>query len=107
MYSRVNLNIVIVGAGEVGFNLAKSLSKEDHSITVIDINPQKCSRLQNSIDARVIEGDGTSQRLLSGIEMEKVDYVLALTRIDEVNLVASQMTSKMGAKHVICSLRNT
>jgi len=103
----VNLNIVIVGAGEVGFNLAKSLSKEDHSITVIDINPQKCSRLQNSIDARVIEGDGTSQRLLSDIEMEKVDYVLALTRIDEVNLVASQITSKMGAKHVICRLRNT
>ena len=103
----MNLNIVIVGAGEVGFNLAKSLSKEDHSITVIDINPQKCSRLQNSIDARVIEGDGTSQRLLAGIEMKKVDYVLALTRIDEVNLVASQMTSKMGAKHVICRLRNT
>ena len=103
----MNLNIVIVGAGEVGFNLAKSLSKEDHSITVIDVNPQKCSRLQNSIDARVIEGDGTSQRLLAGIEMEKVDYVLALTRIDEVNLVASQMTSKMGAKHVICRLRNT
>ncbi len=103
----MNLNIVIVGAGEVGFNLAKSLSKEDHSITVIDINPQKCLRLQNSVDAKVVEGDGTSQRLLASIEMDKVDYVLALTRIDEVNLVASQMTSKMGAKHVICRLRNT
>ena len=37
----MNLNIVIVGAGEVGFNLAKSLSKEDHDITVIDIDPIK------------------------------------------------------------------
>ena len=39
--------------------------------------------------------------------MPEVDYILALTRIDEVNLVASQIASKMGAKHVICRLRNT
>ena len=103
----MSLNIVIIGVGEVGFNLAKYLSKEDHAITVIDVNPKKCLRVQNSIDAKVIEGDGTSQRLLAEIDMEKVDYILALTRIDEVNLVASQIASKMGAKHVICRLRNT
>ena len=103
----MSLNIVIIGAGEVGFNIAKHLSKEDYAITVIDINPKKCLRVQNSIDAKVIEGDGTSQRLLAEIDMPEVDYVLALTRIDEVNLVASQITSKMGAKHVICRLRNT
>jgi len=103
----VSLNIVIIGVGEVGFNLAKYLSKEDHAITVIDINSKKCLRVQNSIDAKVIEGDGTSQRLLTEIDMEKVDYILALTRIDEVNLVSSQIASKMGAKHVICRLRNT
>lgn len=103
----MSLNIVIIGVGEVGFNLAKYLSKEDHAITVIDVNSKKCLRVQNSIDAKVIEGDGTSQRLLAEIDMEKVDYILALTRIDEVNLVASQIASKMGAKHVICRLRNT
>ena len=103
----MSLNIVIIGVGEVGFNLAKYLSKEDHAITVIDVNPKKCLRVQNSIDAKVIEGDGTSQRLLADINMEDVDYILALTRIDEVNLVASQIASKIGAKHVICRLRNT
>ena len=103
----MSLNIVIIGAGEVGFNIAKHLSKEDYSITVIDINPKKCLRVQNSIDAKVVEGDGTSQRLLSEIDMAEVDYILCLTRVDEVNLVASQMASKMGAKHVICRLRNT
>tara|TARA_Y100000768_G_scaffold362844_1_gene321964 strand:+ start:916 stop:2265 length:1350 start_codon:yes stop_codon:yes gene_type:complete len=103
----MSLNIVIIGAGEVGFNIAKHLSKEDYSISVIDINPKKCQRVQNSIDAKVIEGDGTSQRLLAEIDMPQVDYILALTRIDEVNLVSSQIASKMGAKHVICRLRNT
>ena len=53
----MSLNIVIIGVGEVGFNLAKYLSKEDHAITVIDVNPKKCLRVQNSIDAKVILRD--------------------------------------------------
>jgi len=103
----MKFNIVIIGAGEVGFNLAKSLSKEDHDITVIDIDHQKCQKVTNNIDARVIEGDGCSQRIIQEIEMNEVDYLIALTRIDEVNLVASKMGKERGAKKVICRLRNT
>ena len=103
----MDLRIVIIGAGEVGFNLAKSLSKEDYDITIIDINPDKCLRVKNTLDAHVIEGDGASQRILQSIDMKKVDYLLALTRIDEINLVAARISKKMGAKHVICRLRNT
>ena len=100
-------NIVIIGAGEVGYNLAKSLSKSDFEITVIDIDPIKCLRVKENIDAQILEGDGGSQRLLQNIDMEKVDFLLALTRIDEVNLVASRISHKMGAKKIICRLRNT
>ena len=103
----MELKIVIIGAGEVGFNLAKSLSRENYEITVIDIDPIKCARIKNNLDAHVIEGDGASQRILQEIQMRKVDFLLALTRIDEVNLVASRISKKMGAKHVICRLRNT
>ena len=63
------MNIVIIGAGEVGFNLAKTLSKEDYDITVIDNSPKKCQRVKTAIDAKVIEGDGASQRLLHKLEM--------------------------------------
>ena len=103
----MNINIVIIGAGEVGFNLAKTLSQEDYDITVIDINPEKCKRVQNHIDAKVIEGDGASQRVLQEIDMSEVDYLLSLTRADQVNLVSSKIASKMGAKKIICRLRNT
>ena len=103
----MKFNIVIIGAGEVGFNLAKSLSKEEHDITVIDIDPQKCQKVTNNIDARVIEGDACSQRIIQEIEMNEVDYLIALTRIDEVNLVASKIGKERGAKKVICRLRNT
>ena len=101
------LNIVIIGAGEVGYNLAKSLSKNDYEITVIDIDPVKCKRIKENIDAMVIEGDGGSQRILQDVGFERVDYLLAMTRADEVNLVASRMARKIGAKNIICRLRNT
>ena len=103
----MSLNIVIIGAGEVGYNLTRVLSKEDYDITVVDIAPEKCDRVTNNFDARVILGNGASQRVLQQIDMENVDYLLALTRIDEVNLVASQISTKLGAKKIICRLRNT
>ena len=103
----MKFNIVIIGVGEVGFNLAKSLSKEEHDITVIDIDHNKCQKVTNNIDARVIEGDGCSHRIIEQIEMSEVDYLISLTRIDEVNLVASKIGKERGAKKVICRLRNT
>ena len=103
----MSLNIVVIGAGEVGFNLAKSLSKEDHNITVIDISSERCDRVKNAIDAKVIEGNGASQRTLQKIDMSNVDYLLALTKIDEVNFVSSYLAHSLGAKKIICRLRNT
>ena len=60
----MSVKIVIIGAGEVGFNLAKVLSKDNYDLTVIDNDPDKCQRVNNSIDAHVILGDGASQRVL-------------------------------------------
>lgn len=101
------MKILLLGAGEVGFNLAKYLSKEDYDITVIDIDSQKCKRIKNTIDAHVIEGDGSSQRVYSDIDMENIDYFLPLTKFDEVNLVSSMICKKMGVKKIISRLRNT
>ena len=103
----MKFNIVIIGAGEVGFNLAKALSKEDHDITVVDIDPIKCQKVTNHVDAKVIEGDGCSQKILNNIDMSEVDYLIALTKIDEINLVASKLAKEGGAKKVISRLRNT
>ena len=103
----MSIRIVIIGAGEVGYNLSKYLSKEDCDITVVDIDENKCSRIQNTIDANVIQGNGASQRILNQIDLTTVDYFLALTPIDEINLIASKTAKSMGAKKVIARLRNT
>ena len=99
--------VAIVGAGEVGSNLVKALDKEDYEIIVIDVNVHKCKRISEKYDVSVIEGDGASQRILQQIDMETIDFFFALTRIDEVNLVASRMAKKMGANKIISRLRNT
>ena len=70
----MSLKIVIVGAGEVGYNLSKFLSKEDYSITIIDVDEKKCSRIKNAIDPKVILGNGASQRILQKIGMKQIDY---------------------------------
>ena len=76
----MSTNIVLIGAGEVGFNLSKFLSKENYDLTVIDVDPLKCSRIKNTIDARVIEGNGCSQRILQKIDFTTVDFFLSLTK---------------------------
>ena len=103
----MSLKIVIIGAGEVGYNLSKYLANEDYSITVVDIDEQKCSKVKNAIDARVLCGNGASQRILQKIDMPHVDYFLALTPIDEINLIASKAAKTLGANKVIARLRNT
>jgi len=103
----MSLKIVIVGAGEVGYNLSKYLSKEDYSITIVDIDESKCSRIKNAIDAKVIFGNGSSQRILQQIDLKQVDYFLALTPIDEINLIASKTAKALGAKKIITRLRST
>ena len=100
------MRIVIIGAGEVGFHVAKALSQEDHDITVIDIDLTKCKRASESLDVIVIEGNGASPRNLSEANVQEADYVLCLTRVDEVNLIASQQAKELGAKKVIARLRN-
>ncbi len=100
------MRIVIIGAGEVGFHVAKALSQEDFDITVIDSDPEKCRRASEHLDVLVVQGNGASPKNLVEANVDKADYVFALTRIDEVNLIASQQARQLGAKKVIARLRN-
>ena len=100
------MKIVLIGVGEVGFHLAKALSEDGHDITAVDINPEKCRRITEHLDAIDVEGNGASPKTLHKARVEEADYVLCLTRIDEVNLIAAQQAHELGAKHIIARLRN-
>ena len=100
------MKVVIIGGGEVGFHVAKALSEEDYDITVVDLDPMKCRRASENLDVIVVEGNGASPNTLTEAKVGDADYVLCLTRVDEVNLIASQQAHKLGANRIIARLRN-
>ncbi len=100
------MKIVIIGAGEVGFHVARALSQEDFDITVIELDPEKCRRIAESLDVIVVEGHGASPRNLARAHVQNADYVVCVTKVDEVNLIASQQAHELGAKKIIARLRN-
>ena len=100
------MKVVIIGAGEVGFHVAKALSEENYDITVIDIDHEKCQRASENLDVIVVEGNGASPNVLLEAKVSDADYVLCLTRVDEVNLIASQQSHELGANKVIARLRD-
>jgi len=72
----------------------------------MDLDPGKCRRATESLDVIVVEGNGASPRNLLAANVQEADYVLCLTRVDEVNLIASQQAHELGAKKIIARLRN-
>lgn len=80
------MKILIVGAGQVGTDIAKSLSS-DHEVTVVDENSDRVEAVNYNIDALAVEGDGTSLETLMNAGIEEVDTVMAATDDDRTNLV--------------------
>ncbi len=82
------MKIIIVGAGDVGFHLAKKLSEENQDVLLIDRDPDKVRRITENLDAQVILGSGTSPKILRTSGVADADMLVAATDSDEVNLVA-------------------
>lgn len=95
------MNIIIVGAGEIGRHLALSLSKESHSIVVIERDAQVSAELEQQIDGRVLTGSGSSASLLVEAGVGECDLFLALTSDTPVNLMSASIAKKLDAKKVI------
>lgn len=100
------MKIVIIGAGEVGFYLAQRLSLEKHDLVIIDIDPAKCTHAQEALDVSVIEGNASSQMVLKEAGMESADMLIAASGVDEINIIACMVASKMGVKRKIARVRN-
>ena len=89
------MRVIVIGAGEVGINLARTLATDGHAVTVVDNDPERCTSLESELDALVVSGNGASPRVLREIGMKGVDLLAAVTQVDEVNLIAA-----MGAKQL-------
>jgi trk system potassium uptake protein len=90
--------IVIVGAGEVGSYLAAILVEENHDVAVIEIDDALARSVEAQLDALVIHGSGVSSQALKQAGVRKADLLIAVTEIDEVNLIACMSAAKLGKK---------
>ena len=103
------MNIVIVGAGEVGRNIASTLSQEGHNIYIVEQDEDKARSAEEDLDVRVIRGNGARPQVLyeAGItENGDVDLMLACTDRDEVNMLACWIAHRAGVKRVISRARS-
>lgn len=85
------MNIVILGAGQVGSTVASALVHEDNDITVVDIDERRLKELQDQMDIRCVQGHASHPKVMERGGIEDADLVIALTSSDEVNMVACQI----------------
>jgi trk system potassium uptake protein len=86
------LKVLIVGAGEVGFQIANRISLENKDVVVVDINPESVRRVSDNLDVQTLIGSGSSPLVLEEAGIRSADIMLAVTNIDEINLVACLVT---------------
>ncbi len=92
---------VVMGAGEVGFHLARSLSNDGHDVTVIEVDPEGRVRIEESLDVLVIAGNGAQPAVLTAAGVASCDLFMAVSSSDEANLVAARIAKKLGASRAV------
>ena len=85
------MNIIICGAGRVGFTIAKLLSEQNHSITIIDQSSDDIQKINESLDIKAIVGKATSPSVLERANTDDADMIIAVTRNDEINMLICQI----------------
>ena len=85
------MNIIICGAGRVGFTIAKILSEQGHSITVIDQSSEDIQKIDESLDVKSIVGKATYPSILEKANASDADMIIAVTRNDEINMLICQI----------------
>jgi trk system potassium uptake protein TrkA len=85
------MKTVILGAGQVGFHVAKYLSEENHMVSVVESNPQLALKFSDELDARVICGFASHPEVLEQAGIQEADCLVAVTHSDEVNMIACEV----------------
>ncbi len=100
------MNIVIAGAGDVGFHLAELLATENQNIVLIDNDQEVLDYAGSHLDVLTVRGDATSIATLETARVRNADLLLAVTTSEQTNMMAAILSKKMGAGRVIARVDN-
>lgn len=98
------MRIVIIGAGEVGYYLALTLSLQNHEVILIEKNEEIVTSLSEELNAKVICNNGTSASVLMDIDIESVDFFLSMTHDDVTNICACSIAKSLGANYTVARI---
>ncbi|MCR9016669.1 Trk system potassium transporter TrkA [Aquiflexum gelatinilyticum] len=102
----MGMNIVIAGAGDMGYHLAEQLSYENKDITLIDVDKDALDNAASHLDVMTIMGDATSLEVLNNANLKDTHMFMAVTTSEKTNIVAATLAKQLGAKRVIARVRN-
>jgi trk system potassium uptake protein TrkA len=100
------MKVIIVGAGEVGYNLSLILSGHGHNVTLIEQSAARGQKVDEEQDVRIIVGDGSSARVLEDAGIKQCDAFLALTNEDRANILSCSLAKCMGAGLTIARIHD-
>ena len=100
------MKIIIVVCGKVGYTLAKTLAEEKHNVIVIDKEKTRVDLTQSDIDCMGVVGNGAIQSTLIEAQVDKADFVIAVTSSDEINILTCMIARKSSKCRTIARIRN-
>ncbi|MBD0281444.1 MAG: Trk system potassium transporter TrkA [Thermoleophilaceae bacterium] len=100
------MQVIVIGSGEVGQNIARTLSAERHDVTIVDRDRARVEALQGELDALVLVGNGASPKFLRDVGAGEADLLCAVTQSDEANVIAALAARQLGAKRTVARVRD-
>lgn len=100
------MDIIIVGCGKIGATLAEQLTEEEHNITVIDLQESRLTSVTERYDVLGIKGNGATIPVLQNAGADHADLLIAVTQMDELNILSCMVARKLGAQNTIARVRN-
>ena len=102
------MRIIIIGAGEVGFHIARRLTAENKEVVVVDKNSEVLSRVAERLDVETVLGSGSSPKILETAGVKGADILLAVTDSDEINLIACTFSNILAPSLIkVARIRNS
>jgi len=98
--------IIIAGAGLVGYHIAALLAEEKHEIAVVEQSGEALETVRSQLDVTTVTGNAVTPRILKEVEADRADIVIAVTDIDETNMIICFVAKELGAKMTIARVRN-
>ena len=101
------MKIIVCGAGQVGFNIAKQLAHQQNDVTVIDNSPSLIRKVGENLDVQAIEGYASDPDILEKANASAADMIVAVTQSDEVNMISCQVAHSLfnvPTKIAVCAI---